>query len=71
MKILIIDDNPADRTFYRKNIEDCQLFKDVEVRECSSLGQGPAADARRRGRYSMDQASSIRPAFWNNVIRGR
>jgi CheY-like chemotaxis protein len=39
MKILIIDDNPADRTFYKKNIEDCKLFENVIIRECGSLAQ--------------------------------
>ena len=37
MKILIIDDNPADRTFYRKHIENSDIFSDVEVEECGSL----------------------------------
>ena len=39
MKILIIDDNPADRTFYKKNIEDCNLFENVEIKECGGLVQ--------------------------------
>ncbi len=37
MKILIIDDNPADRAFYKKHIEECEIFADVEVAECGSL----------------------------------
>ena len=37
MKILIIDDNPADRNLYRKLIEDSKLFSDVDVEECGSL----------------------------------
>lgn len=37
MKILIIDDNPADRSFYKKYIEECKIFKDVEILECGSL----------------------------------
>lgn len=37
MKILIIDDNPADRAFYRKHIEENDLFSGVEIEECGSL----------------------------------
>jgi len=37
MKILIIDDNPADREFYKKHIKECKIFKDVEIEECGSL----------------------------------
>jgi DNA-binding response OmpR family regulator len=37
MKILIIDDNAADRNFYRHHIEECNLFANVEIEECGCL----------------------------------
>lgn len=37
MKILIIDDNPADRNFYKKHIEESEQLSDVSVEECGSL----------------------------------
>jgi len=37
MKILIIDDNPADRNLYKQHIEECNLFKNVSMEECGSL----------------------------------
>lgn len=39
MKILIIDDNPADRSFYKKHIEECNLFSDVKIEECGTLSE--------------------------------
>jgi hypothetical protein len=39
MKILIIDDNPADRNFYKKHIEESQLFDKVAIEECDSLSK--------------------------------
>ena len=37
MKILIIDDNVADREFYRTYITECNLFSNVIVEECGCL----------------------------------
>ena len=39
MKILIIDDNPADRQLYKKYIEECKLFDNMEIEECDSLSK--------------------------------
>jgi response regulator of citrate/malate metabolism len=39
MKILIIDDCPADRNFYKKHIKDNDLFQNTEIEECGSLSQ--------------------------------
>jgi len=37
MKILIIDDNPADRALYKKHIEESNLFANVNIEECGNL----------------------------------
>lgn len=37
MKILIIDDNAADREFYKTHIKECELFSDVTIEECGCL----------------------------------
>jgi len=39
MKILIIDDNPADRNFYKKHIEESKIFDEVAIEECGSLSK--------------------------------
>lgn len=39
MKILIIDDNPADRNFYRKHIEENEQILDAHVEECGCLSK--------------------------------
>lgn len=39
MKILIIDDNPADRNYYKKYIEECNFFSDVEIQDCDTLSK--------------------------------
>lgn len=37
MRILIIDDNEADREFYKKHITESPLFSNVKIEECGSL----------------------------------
>jgi response regulator of citrate/malate metabolism len=39
MKILIIDDNPADRKIYKKYIEEYDLFENLQIEECGSLSK--------------------------------
>ena len=39
MKILIIDDSSADRNFYKKHIEESELFNKVAIDECDSLSK--------------------------------
>ncbi len=46
MKILIIDDNPADRHLYRKYIEDSKIL-DLDIEECGSLSAAFESFAQR------------------------
>jgi CheY-like chemotaxis protein len=39
MRILLIDDNKADRVLYQKLIEECNLFQDVEINGCGNLSE--------------------------------